>query len=530
MRLASIPPLFTALAYFAIGIFVLRHRVRNKNALGYSFWLFSTVYWQLGWFTAFSLRDPTWIPLLIRLNYSGIVFIPIAFYHLMVTFLDARRDVRWLKAAYAGGAFFAVACWIDHWMVNGFYSYRWGFYARAGTIHPLYLLFLTILIWRTLYLLFQKYPTKDSTGPDETQQKLLRWAFICYLPASFDFCINYGVPCYPIGFIFTLFSLALVSYAIVKHHLFDIRLILRKTLIYSTLTLVLSAIYVSMLVLLARALETWRATPTVYSSALAAATIAVLLDPLRSWIQEKVDRYFPRESLNRTLLREATSSFVHEIKHPLSNISMPAQLALSDIDRLESGKTLSPGILGDLRKRLYFILEETHDAAAKMEALRELLIDEAPSRKPIEVGSLLRNAIANEEKRLKKNNIDIQLAIPEKLPPVLGNAQQLEIAFTNIIRNAAEAMQRHPTDQPSLRCEIHRRSNALEILILDSGPGISASDREHLFDPWFSTKGSQGMGIGLYLTREIIQRHGGTIEVSAIEGSETCFKLVLPAS
>jgi len=119
MRLAAVPPLITALLYLATGVFVLQHlRSKEKNAFAYSLWLFATVYWQAGWALVFSLSDPRWANLLIRLNYTGIVFIPVAFYQLIVAFLDAKEDLKWLKVSYVVDLVFAVACWIDGWMVD----------------------------------------------------------------------------------------------------------------------------------------------------------------------------------------------------------------------------------------------------------------------------------------------------------------------------------------------------------------------------------------------------------------------------
>ena len=369
-------------------------------------------------------------------------------------------------------------------MGDGFYTYAWGFYARAGRIHPLYLLFLTVLVARILNLLFHAQRSGDRSPSERMQRKLLRWAFICYVPAAFDFLSNYGLPCYPIGFVFTLASLSLVSYAILKHQLFDIRLIIRKAFVYSAVTLMLSAIYVSMLVLIARALEAWGLPPNLYSSAAAAAAIAILVHPVRSWVQEWLDRRFPRESLGHILLREATSSFVHEIKRPLVNISLPAQLALSDLDRLESGRIFPPEAIKSIRERLNFILKQSHEAAEKIEAIRELSMGEPHVRETVDLGLILTRAMAGEEERLKKAAIEVRMEIPQDLPSVSGNAHQLEIALANIIRNAGEAMRALPADRRKLRCDLEISHGHLEVRIADSGPGIRQEDLGRLFDPW----------------------------------------------
>jgi len=525
MRPASIPPFLTAVLYLIIGVFVLRQRwPREKKPLAYSLWLFTTVYWQLGWAIDFSIQNARWAAFIMRLNYSGIVFIPIAFYHLMVTVLESRRDFRWLRVAYGIGAFFAAACWIDGWMVSGFYKHWYGFYARVGFLHPFFLLFLSILVVRVLILLFRDDRALDGTANQRMQRKLLRWAYVCYLPASFDFAINYGLDCYPIGFIFTLISLSLVSYAILKHQLFDIRLVIRKTIIYSAVTLVLSLIYVAVLMIVTRAF------PSFFSSAAAAAAIVMLAHPVRSRIQQWADRRFPRESLNQALLRETTGRFTHEIKRPLVNISMPAQLALADLNDLERTANIAPSTLQKTRERLTFIISQAHEAAGTIEAIRQLSTGGELPKTSVNLGAVLSRALAAEEERFKKDGVILQVTIPPNLSTIEGNSQQLEMAFSNILRNAGEAMQSMPGDQRILRCEIRQENQCLIIQIADSGPGIRRQDLGRLFDPWFSTKGSQGMGIGLYLTHEIIRRHGGDIDVTSSEGRETIFRITIPTS
>lgn len=282
------------------------------------------------------------------------------------------------------------------------------------------------------------------------------------------------------------------------------------------------------MVLITRTLEAWGATSNFYSSAAAAAVIAILVYPVRSWIQQGVDRHFPREALGHVLLREATSSFVHEIKRPLVNISMPAQLALSDLDRLESEVKNHQDAFKSIRERLDFILKQSHEAADKIEAIRELSMGEASSKETVDLGQILQRTLASEEIRRKKAGIEVRTTIPSNLPNLSGNRHQLEIALVNIIRNAGDAMQALPAGHRVLSCNLRVMKDHLEVQIVDSGPGIPPKDLKHLFDPWFSTKGPHGMGIGLYLTQEIIHRHGGSIEVASEEGRGSIFRIILP--
>src|SRR5207249_440192 len=104
---------------------------------------------------------------------------------------------------------------------------------------------------------------------------------------------------------------------IARYQLMDIKIIIRRTLIYSFVTAVLTAIYVVITMVVARGLEGWVVSPNVFSSAAAACAMALLFHPLRMKIQRLVDRHFPREHLDPELLQEAAGGFAHEMKRPL---------------------------------------------------------------------------------------------------------------------------------------------------------------------------------------------------------------------
>ena len=531
VTLSALPPFITAFLYLTMGFFVLsRVRPGEKKKVAYSFWLFTTVHWQLCMVFNYSLKTSHWVPFLMSLVYTGIVFIPVSFYHLMIEFSDAKKDFSWLWVAYGFGFFFAVGCWIPGWMVDGFYHYSWGYYPRAGWLHPAYLVFLVLLVIRMLMLLFQSQNRKNLSAAEYSRIKLLRWAFICYLPASFDFAINYGLQCYPMGFIFTLISLGLVSYAIVRHQLFDIRLIIRKTFIYSILTLMLTVVYVAVLILMTKILEVVVGGASIYSSAAAAATIAILFQPARSRIQEWMDRYFPRESLNQTILREATSGFVHEIKRPLANISMPAQLALADIRQARQEGCSDPrDLFLKLDRYLTYIVDQSLEAGYKIEAIRSLASQAALEKNPVDVGALLVQIVAQEEPRIQKENISLSFVPPETTFYTKGHQRQLEIALTNVLKNAIDALSASPLASRCLRISLAHVGQKITVDIEDSGPGIAATELAHIFDPWFTTKGSSGMGIGLYLTHEILKLHDASIDVQSRPGA-TVFRFSFPAT
>jgi signal transduction histidine kinase len=526
----AIPPLVTGSLYLATGIFCVSRLLDRKSlALPYSLWLFATVYFQLGWALSLLLSDPEVARLHIQANYSGIVFIPIALFHFVVTFLGAS-DRRFVPFLYGVGGIFAVTCWVDGWMLNGVVRNSWGFYARAGALHPVYLAFLTAIVLRIMLLLSRELRATKA-DPVRTQQvRLVRWAILVYVPASFDFSINYGLDCYPIGFVFTLAALWLISYAVIRHQLLDLNVIVRKTVVYSVLTALLAAIYAALMVFVARGLEGLVGAPSVYSSAFAAFVIAILVQPARNRIQHWMDHRYPRESLDQRLLREATGGFVHEIKRPLSTISLPAQLALRDVTAIREGE-LTSDALSKVEERLRFIVHKSSEAAETIEALRDLLIDTGRKHERIDLGSLIRELVERERSTISEVGLAIEINAAPGEYVVLGQRRQLELAMTNVLRNGLEAMADLPANsRKALVISLERMGDRIATRFSDQGKGIAPEDQARLFDPWFSKKSGSGMGLGLFLTREVLRLHHADVSVQSAVGSGTTFTMTFQAA
>ena len=124
---------------------------------------------------------------------------------------------------------------------------------------------------------------------------------------------------------------------------------------------------------------------------------------------------------------------------------------------------------------------------------------------------------------LQRKNVRLELDIADELPLRVDEAQ-LKQAFFNLLRNAGEAMPAGGVVSIGAR-----RSDAggVEIIVDDEGTGIDSETREHLFEPFFTTK-SHGTGLGLPITRQILEAHGGSIVCEPREPRGTRFRLHLP--
>jgi signal transduction histidine kinase len=128
--------------------------------------------------------------------------------------------------------------------------------------------------------------------------------------------------------------------------------------------------------------------------------------------------------------------------------------------------------------------------------------------------------------KLAEANVDATLVVPEPLPAVEGDARALNQVFLNLIKNAAEAFE---GGRGAIQVRAVQEGSSILVEIRDDGPGIAPELRGRVFEPFFSTKeAGQGSGLGLSISRRIVEEHGGSIELESEEGSGSCFRIRLP--
>ena len=230
------------------------------------------------------------------------------------------------------------------------------------------------------------------------------------------------------------------------------------------------------------------------------------------------------------MLGEIAGGFAHEIKTPLTNISLPAELSMMDLLDVEKGRKRMEDILPELKSRMRDIMKQTVKASEKIEAIRQFSKPGRVQLEAVDLSAILQNSLGLLDHLLKKTNTRVRTEFPSIMAPIQGDAKQLEIVFVNLIKNAAEAMMQHTSLGLARELWIrgHEDANWVVATIKDSGPGIKRTDIGHLFEAYFTTKGSDGTGMGLFLTRQVIKAHGGSIDVKSEEGKGTEFIIRLP--
>lgn len=220
-------------------------------------------------------------------------------------------------------------------------------------------------------------------------------------------------------------------------------------------------------------------------------------------------------------LWELTGGLAHEINQPLYAISNYGQGAAR---RLRDGTMDRDGLIRVMEQ----IAGEAHRASRIIARLRQLVSKRSPRRSTTQLNRLIRDCLALLQPELDRHQITVQLDLDDALPPVLADSVQIEQVILNLIRNAAEALQNVARGRRLI--EIATRldpDGAVGVVVADTGPGLAEANPERLFDAFYTTK-DDGLGMGLAISRTIIQSHGGRIWFSTDQPEGISFHFTLP--
>ena len=219
-------------------------------------------------------------------------------------------------------------------------------------------------------------------------------------------------------------------------------------------------------------------------------------------------------------LGEVSASMAHEFNNPLGII-------LGFIEHLleESPSTDTN------HQDLQIIHEEAKRCQKIVSDLMEFARPTSAAFGSVSVARAITNSLRLIENRLYKQKIISENHIETGLPAVHGDTQQLEQVLVNVYLNAIDAMPNGGKLTVEAR-QAHKGGSSREIVITvaDTGIGISTSDLQRIFQPFFSAHKQRGMGLGLSICERIIKNHGGRIEVESEPGKSTSFKIHLPCA
>jgi signal transduction histidine kinase len=214
------------------------------------------------------------------------------------------------------------------------------------------------------------------------------------------------------------------------------------------------------------------------------------------------------------------AGLAHEIKNPLAGIKVSIEVLSEDSTLSEDDRSVMSGIIKEIRR---------------IEVLIKGLLEFARPSKPlfrcVDVGSVLENAIKFSLKPRASNGsaggIKIVKDFDESLPEIVADPIQMQQVFMNLFLNASAAMPEGGT--LTVRAATDYEKGTLEVEVSDTGRGIAEEDMAKIFEPFFTTR-SKGTGLGLAVSRQLVEQHGGTIAAEANAAGGATFRVVLPAA
>jgi PAS domain S-box-containing protein len=242
-------------------------------------------------------------------------------------------------------------------------------------------------------------------------------------------------------------------------------------------------------------------------------TLEVRLTPIRSGpevngvalaLSDSSERSAVIQSGRLMALGQMVAGVAHEINNPLNNMLVAAR---SIRDRLEPGGALS------VRERDYFdIVERNADRIGEIiRLLREFARPAEFTRSPLEVRQVIESSLTFFRTRFLHKDIDIEINLPDGLPPVLGEERRLQQVFVNLFVNAEDAMEGQGEPKKIIidACALPGR---VVVAVSDTGKGIPDEILDAIFDPFFTTKDpNKGTGLGLSISKSILDLHQGSI-------------------
>ncbi|MBL7156723.1 MAG: ATP-binding protein [Candidatus Omnitrophica bacterium] len=511
------PPLISASLFILLGTFVLlKNRTSKTNVTFFSLCL-ATFIWQFSWFILFSFPYERLIPVLLKIGYSGVIFLPIVYYHFLMSFLNKENKI--IFTAYIFGTIFLLLTWFTSLFTSGYYKYFWGYYPKASFLHPFYLVLLAFLALHGAISLFKEF----KTSPDikkRNQIKYILLSLIFFIPASLDFVVNYGVECYPFGFIFILVSLFIIAYAILKHHLLNIEVVIKKTFIYSILISIITILYFIVVYLLERIFSVVAGYHSIPLAIAIIALFSIMFTPLKNKIQRSIDKYFFKGTIDqierekRLLETELERSerlktvstlaagMAHEIKNPLTSIKTFVEYVdkkYQDPEFKEKFKSIVPKEIDKITNIINQLLDYSKTDKINL--------------KPYNIHNILNYVLDLYSNEFIKKHIKLNKSYNSKYPSITCDENQLKQAFINIILNSIEAM----PEGGELSIKTQDINNTLEISIQDTGKGIPKEKLKDIFNPFYTTK-EKGTGLGLFIVHQIIENNKGVIAIESGEG------------
>jgi PAS domain S-box-containing protein len=224
-----------------------------------------------------------------------------------------------------------------------------------------------------------------------------------------------------------------------------------------------------------------------------------------------------------SVMGELLADMAHEIHQPLGVI---ANYANGSLKRLKKGQLT----VGALKDKLREIAAEAMRVAEVLRRIREFIRRKEPERELVNLNTIVADALQFTRLERRQHRVSIVLRPDQDLRPVEADAVQITQVLINLLSNAVHAISNCEIESPKITISTQMRPDGnAEVVVSDNGPGISEEDLPRIFDRFFTTK-SSGLGLGLPISRSIVESCGGQLWCDSKPGEPAVFRLTLPTA
>ncbi len=224
----SLLPTIGALYFAVTGIFVLLRDKTTSANLIFFFLCLTTFFWQFTWAILFQTQNPELAFELIKLGYLFILFLPTTLYHFLVKMAKRKNEEKFVYLSYGVCGLLALTLIFSDLFVKGHYEYFWGYYPKAGILHPIHVIQTMVVVTRGLYVAYSAIAS--STALHKKQLQYCVASLFIYFIAAVDYLCNYGFEFYPPGIVFIIIALGIMAYSMTRYQLLDISVVLTDKL------------------------------------------------------------------------------------------------------------------------------------------------------------------------------------------------------------------------------------------------------------------------------------------------------------
>lgn len=216
-----------------------------------------------------------------------------------------------------------------------------------------------------------------------------------------------------------------------------------------------------------------------------------------------------RENIAWLFRASQVGQCVNSVAHDVNNY-LGAVFAYVDLLQLDTE------LSSDAQRMLSQISDAVQKCSALISSLTSIARKEKPDVSVVDAPRFLEQTIELRRHDFKTDQVSVEVIIDKDIPSLVFDLPRMRLAILYLLTNALEAVQGSAVRRVCVQA--HRGDDGVEIVVWDSGPGVSEGDQERIFEPFFTTKGVPHVGLGLTLARETARLHGGDLVYDATRG------------